>query len=225
MGGSGWGARIPALSSDVLGGFRSSPAARTETVPFGSVRCLAANARRDSRGHFYELLEPRFAVVCPVEGDEGSGRISAANATHALHQPRRSDVALDNESRGSTLGRRYPSPSIRDPTNSCGRASRQRRQLRRVLVLVYRMPCARWRVAKSATVVREALGICQPSGTLLGANWSKRPTSGKLPTGIHAFGADQHRNVSGQGPFWQGRIRMALASFDWSAGWTAKTPR
>jgi GH15 family glucan-1,4-alpha-glucosidase len=43
MGGSGWGARIPALSSDVLGGFRSSSAARTETVPCGSVRCLAAN--------------------------------------------------------------------------------------------------------------------------------------------------------------------------------------
>src|SRR5438094_974089 len=48
--------RDAALTFDVLGGFRSSTAACAETLPSGAVRCLAANPRRDSKGHLYELL-------------------------------------------------------------------------------------------------------------------------------------------------------------------------
>src|SRR5271155_2602975 len=98
MGGSWRRARIPTLAFDVLGGFRSSRAARTETISVRAIRRLAANARRDSRGHLYELLGRRFAVVCAVEGVQGPGRFGPANATHAVHQPGGSAVALDNES-------------------------------------------------------------------------------------------------------------------------------
>src|SRR5439155_874469 len=56
MGGSWRGARIPALTFDVLGGFRSSTAACAETLPSGAVRCLAAKLLLDSKGHLYELV-------------------------------------------------------------------------------------------------------------------------------------------------------------------------
>src|SRR6266852_5021277 len=97
--GSSWRtARIPALAVDVLGGFRSCIAACSETLPFGAIRCLAPNAGCDSRGHLYELLGRRTSVFCAVEGDQGAGCVGPADATHAVHQPGRSDVALDHES-------------------------------------------------------------------------------------------------------------------------------
>src|ERR1700757_3990674 len=73
------------------------------------------------------------------------------------------------------------------------------------------MPGACRRIGKGSIVVRETLGIRQPSWAVLGANWSKRATSRELPTGIHASGANQHRNISGQGPFRKGRRSVALA--------------
>ena len=63
---------------------------------------------------------------------------------------------------------------------------------------------------ESSVVVRETLGICEPSGTLLRANWSKRATSRQFPSGVYASSPDQHRNLSRSGPFRQGRLSMAL---------------
>src|ERR1700741_2537917 len=97
MGSSRRGAGISALAFDVLGSLRSGVASGAKTLPVGSVRSLAANARRDSRGYLYQLLERRFAVVRAVEKNEGSGCVGPANAAHAIHQPGRSDVALDHE--------------------------------------------------------------------------------------------------------------------------------
>ena len=101
------------------------------------------------------------------------------------------------------LGRRYTCPSLRDRATR-GRDSRPRRQLHRLLVLVYRMSRARWGIGKSSIVVREASGIRQPSRTLLGGNWSKRATPRELPASIHTSSSDQRRNISGQSPFRQG---------------------
>src|SRR4029077_11981786 len=56
MGGPWRRPRIPALARDVLGGFRSSTAPCPETLAFGASRFLATHPRRDTRGHFHELL-------------------------------------------------------------------------------------------------------------------------------------------------------------------------
>src|SRR4029077_8425865 len=86
-----------------------------------------------------------------------------------------------------------------------------------MLVLVHRMSGAHRAVGKGSIIVREALGIRQPSWALLGANWSQRATPRQLPPGIHASGADQQRNLPGQGSFRQGRLSVALAL--WKNDW------
>src|SRR5438067_1805810 len=98
MGGSWRRARISALPLHVLGGFRSGTAAGTKTFAGSAIRDLAAHPRRYPARHLHQLLERRTSVVCAVEGDQELRCIGPADAADAVHQPGRSDVAIDDES-------------------------------------------------------------------------------------------------------------------------------
>jgi len=164
-------------------------------------------ARTRSTGHLYNFWTRTVKSFVHPRGPL-TGCVGPADATHAFHQPGRSAVALDHETIEGAVSRTSPCPSLRANSRMWNGIFRREGCLASCVLVLVASNRARGRsLEKIPTIVRETVGIRQPSGAL---SRQIGPSDSFLwPTSLRhsPSGVDQAPRRPRQGPFLAGRVR------------------